>query len=223
MKPYIIYMALLALLFVACTKEKNTNTIEVPWRFTLTDGSINTPYSFFAQTYGPGYFSNISYFNCIGGSDSITRFDMSADATGFLSNSRTINIGIGITSFSDTIKSRKLAKGSPLATKQITLKEIFIPGRILKTSGNLLQEPLIFNCSYQSESGQSFNTNYLNLFTTDYVKIISSEIWNDDSGIAKIKVSLEYSCHVQGFIANVAWLTEVRTVTGTMQTFFTVQ
>jgi hypothetical protein len=224
MKPYTIYLVLSALLFVACEKEKNTNTPQLPWRFTLTDSVTNKTYRFDAQTYGYGNVHNpdYPYFDSKGSSDSITRYDVSANAIAILTKTASVNIVIGISSFIDTVKSRKLAKGNTLSVKQNTLKEIFIPGNIFPLGGSLKQPPG-FTCYYDSENGNRYSINALNIFAGDVVKINSSEIWDDGSGIAKIKVSLEYNCHVQGFTGTGTWLPEIKKISGTMQTFFTVQ
>jgi hypothetical protein len=222
MKKNTLFIILAILVFTSCKKETTLSDVYLPWQFTLTDSSAGKNYSYNAQTYQQGYNRYYPYFDCSGGSDSIARFDMSADALAVLQNTNTIRIGITLTSLIDTVKSRKLAKGTALLIKQNTLQEIYSPGRVLIASSNMLQIPLWFLCFYTAETGTRYGTNFMNLNTTDYIKIISSQIWNDGSGIAKIKVTLEYNCHVQAFISG-AWLPEIKKISGTMQTFFIVQ
>jgi hypothetical protein len=223
MKKIITSLILAIVLFSSCRKETTLPDMNLPWQFTLTDSSAGKAYNYNAQTYQQGYNRNYPFFECSGSSDSTARFDMSANVTAVLQNTNTINISITLTSLIDTLKSRKLAKGNLLVIKQNTLKEIYAPGRILAASNNLLQQPLWFSCYYTAETGARYTTNFLNLVPTDFIKINSSEIWDDGSGIAKIKVTLEYNCHVQGYISGSGWSPEIKKISGTMQTFFTVQ
>ena len=117
--------------------------------------------------------------------------------------------------------TRRLAIQSTLPIKQNALKEIFRAGRVLHLfTQNIFIEG--FSASHTSEAGQDYFNNHFTTAPSDYVKIISSEIWDDGSGIAKIKVFLQYDTHVQAYTNTGAWLPEIKHITGTMQTFYTV-
>ena len=224
MKKNIFYLLIVLIVINSCKKIVTTPMPNLPWHFILNDSSINKTYSFDAQTYGYGniYYGAYPYFDCQGGSDSLHRFDVSAHATAILTKTTSVSISIGIGSITDTAMSKRLAKGVSLTIKRNALQEVFTTGKVF----GLLDFPkphVFFGCYYFAEDGMGYTNNYLNNFAADFVKVTSSTIWNDGSGIAKIKVSLQYDTHVQGYTHIGTWLPVIKHISGSMQTFFTVQ
>ena len=120
----------------------------------------------------------------------------------------------------DSILSRRLLKSNSLITKQNALKDIFIQDKVYKITGGTIQPGFI--CAYTSEDNTRYGNNVFNSFVGDNIKITSLELWNDGSGIAKIKVWLSYDTRIQAH-SSTGWLPEIKHITGTMQTFFTVR
>jgi len=116
-----------------------------------------------------------------------------------------------------------LLNTNTLSVRQNALKEIFAPNKVYPLNDPTLQPLTGFTCYYTSENGKEYTQNFLKLppaSVNDFVKIISSEIWNDGSGLPKIKVSLQFECYLQESISSIGFIGAPRKISGTISCFF---
>ena len=220
MKKIIVFF-LITICTVLYSCKKDTNGVVLPWKFTLKDSISNYSnliYSFDAQTYSNDYNRDYPYYQSQGNADSIF-FSMSSDFTCYLNKTSPLNLNINFSAL-DSIVARRLLKTNSLVTKQNALKDIFLKDKVYKIARTAPATGFI--CNYTAENKITYGTNVFNSVAGDYVKITSSQLWEDGSGLAKIKVWLNYDLHLQSH-NNATWLSEIKHITGTMQTFFAVE
>lgn len=226
MKNTIIASVLLLLLAItACKKQKDEQMPLLIWKFALTDSTLNKTYSSDAGTYeelGYNYYTN-STFQGLGYADT-THINMSSVFRYYQTKPTYMHIDMQLLSL-DTVLSKRLLLSNSLLVKQNALSEIFMAGKTYQVFNQAVPFASVM-CKYTTESNQVFATNIFNPVCKGSFTVTSATVWDDGTGKAKIKVSLNYNFILQAINTGISpsqWLTETRTVTGTMQTFFTVQ
>lgn len=208
------------LILSSCKKNEAGPLANLPWRFTLQDTSLNRSYNYSVAAFGTVNEFEYPTFKSQSFADS-SRFETSCYFTNYLSNSSRLSLSVTLLSL-DNITARQLLASNTLLTKQNALKNIFLKNKIYYTY-TPTSSPNGLLCSYTTENGQQYANNVFNPACNGSFTITDSQIWEDGTGIPKIKVWLNYSFVLQATVNNGTWLTEIKKVTGTMQTFYTVQ
>ncbi len=225
MKPDTIYMAVLIVLLISCGKEKNPNVTQLPWKFVLTDSTLSKTYSSNAGLYKEVGYSHYTHSTFQGqGFASATHFGMSNIFRYYLLKPTYMSFGVDFISL-DTALSKRLLSANSMLVKQNALNEIFTTGKTYEVFNTAAPFANVL-CNYTTESNQTFATNIFNPVCKGSITIVGANIWDDGTGEAKIKVSINYNFILQAINTTASpsqWLAETRTVIGSMQTFFTVQ
>lgn len=206
------------MLNTACTKPKNIQSPDLPWKFTLTDSNLQLYYKVDAGTYGSVNDYDYSTFES-SGSATNTYYQLQNIFRHFQTKATPINFSINL-SFLDSVTAKQLLQNNSTTEKQIALKNIFAKDKIFNIINASTSSGLL--CNYTDENNLKFSVNVFNPVCSGNIKITDALIWDDGSGKAKIKVSITYNFTLQA-LSNGSWLSDTKKVSGTMQTFFTVQ
>lgn len=220
---YLVFV--MVLVVTACKKQKTAQMPAQPWKFVLTDSSLNKTFRSDAGTYemaGYNYYTT-STFEGIGYATN-THFNLLSVFRYYQTTPSYMNLNVGLLSI-DTVLAKRLVSSNSLLVRQNTLNEIFMAGKTYQVFNQ--GAPFVsVMCNYTTESNQNFATNVFNPLCSGSITIVTANTWDDGTGKAKIKVSFNYNFLLQAINTSLSpsqWLPETRIITGTMQTFFTVQ
>ncbi len=206
-----------AIVFCISCKKVSTNYAALPWNFTLNDNGKS--YNYDCEEADSVYTNSNPFFRFTTDINNAGSYSLSVQANVAFPASNSTAISITFIG-TDSLIYKRLLKQNTKTIKETALKDIFIPGKIILPLGNSTVNTQ-FNCGYTFGTNPYYFLNFFNPAPTDQLKIISSEIINDNSSLAKLKVNFQYDVVVQEW-ANSQFLPNGRHITGTMKTMFFV-